>query len=552
MGSDKNKEIPLSWFVRPLLKYTPLYIEMVFIAICLRLLGLIEPFIFQVLIDRILPFQREASLLVVVSVFVGVSIFQMGFEVLKDLLGILTANKVTHELGVKIYNHLFKLPYGHFRRYTVGETLARVGETETIKGFLVGTSTGIILDLLFVFIYIGVLLAISPLLTAIVLIALPLQALVYIAFGPALRNRLRTSFDTSARHQTRLIDNITGIAAVKSLGAEPQVVRRLDRSLKSTLDARYRVELVNIFSDQLTFIIERGVTISILFFGATLVFSGDITLGQLVAFYMLAENVTDPIANFSSLWEAWQNIKVSRQRLGNIVNTDMENFALKPNLPADTPKDIVLTDVSFYYHPSTPILSNMSFQAQPHTLNLIVGPSGVGKSTFGRLAAGIESPVSGHVYIGGLNLSEFDPHSVRSHISYVPQQPYLFEGTIRDNLLFGSENASEDEIRSALKLAAADDLLVRLPDGLDTSVGERGSALSGGQMQRIAIARSILRNPKVLILDEPMSALDEETQKRLVESLIGLKAVTTLIVITHQSDIFAENDQIYRFMGEPL
>lgn len=549
MSNDQNndREIPLSWFTKTLWKYTPLYVELVFIAICLRLIGLVEPFIFQVIIDRILPFQREASLVVVIAIFAAVTLFQVGFEILSDLLGTLTANKVTREFGARIFDHLFKLPFSHFRKWSVGETITRVGETDTIRSFLVGTTTGVFLDLLFVVIYIGVLLTLSVPLTMIVLIALPAQALIYFAFGPFLRRRLRVQFDAGAAHQTQMVENISGIAAVKALSAEGKMLERLDQTLASSLFASYRVSLLNIYSDKLTFVVERSVTIAIIYFGSTLVFAGDLTLGQLVAFHLLAGRVTGPIANFAQLWESWQNIKVSRQRLGDIVNSDMEPFGARPRLNAGIEPRLSFENISFSYVDGAPILTRFSFEAAPKSLTLIVGPSGIGKSTFGRLAAGIDVPTSGRVLLGGLDISDYEPNDVRGKIAYIPQEPYLFSGTVRENLLIGHEGASEKDVATALRVAAADTLIERLPLGLDTHVGERGSALSGGQRQRLAIARSLLKKPKVLILDEPTSALDDAAQRRMVEELEALKETTTLIIITHRPDVFTRADQVVDF-----
>ena len=548
---ESAREIPLSWFTRSLWKYSPLYLELVFLAICLRLIGLVEPFIFQVIIDRILPFQREASLVVVVAIFAAVSLFQLGFEVLSSLLGALTANKVTREFGARIFDHLFKLPFSHFRKWSVGETIARVGETDTIRNFLVGTSTGVFLDLLFVVIYIGVLLALSVPLTMIVLVALPLQALIYFAFGPFLRRRLRAQFDAGARHQTLMVENISGVAAVKALSAERKMLERLDKTLHKSLNASYRVGLLNIFSDKLTFVVERGVTISIIFVGANLVFAGELTLGQLIAFHLLAEKVTDPIANFSGLWESWQNIRVSRQRLGDIVNTPMEPFGVHSKLPPFLEPRLSFENVSFGYVEGASILKRFNFSAEPHSLTLVVGPSGIGKSTFGRLAAGIDVPSEGKVRLGGEDIAKFEPHDVRSKIAYIPQESYLFSGTLRENLLIGEEEANEADLRAALRIAAADSVVERLPLGLETHVGERGSALSGGQRQRIAIARSLLKKPKVLILDEPTSALDDAAQRRMADELAQLKPTTTLIIITHRPEVFHDPDQIIDFEALP-
>ncbi len=540
-------EVPLSWFGLTLWKFTPLYVELIFLAICLRLLGLVEPFIFQVIIDRILPFQREASLLVVVAIFAAVSLFQLGFQVLSQLLGMLTANRVTRELGARIFEHLFKLPFSHFRKWPVGETIARISETDTIRNFLVGTTTGVFLDLLFVTVYIAVLLTLSVPLTMIILVALPVQVLIYMGFGPFLRRRLRAQFDAGAAHQSQMVETISGIAAVKALAAEDRMLERLNRTLHAGLNAGYRVGVLNIWNDKLLFALDRAITISIIFIGARLVFVGQLTLGELIAFHLLAEKVRAPVENFSRLWESWQNIRVSRQRLGDVVNTPMEPFGVLPKLPRDIEARLEFRNVSFSYTPEAPVLQHFDFCASPDTLTLIIGPSGIGKSTFGRLSAGIEVPDDGEILLGGQNIAHHEPHDVRQHIAYVPQEPYLFSGTLRDNLTLGDRSVTDETILRALRLSAADRLVEQLPQGLDTQVGERGSALSGGQRQRVAIARSLLRRPKVVILDEPTSALDGVAQRQLAAELQQLKKETTLIIITHSPNIFETPDQIVDF-----
>ncbi len=482
-----------------------------------------------------------------VFVFAAVSLFQLGFEVLSQLLSMLTANRVTRELGRRIFGHLFRLPFSHFRKWTVGETIARVSETDAIRSFLVGSTTGIFLDLIFVVIYLGVLMALSVPLAMIVLIALPIQLLIYMGFGPFLRRRLRLQFDAGAAHQTQMVENISGIAAVKALSAEQKMLERLDLTLNESLKTGYRVGLLRIWNDKLLLIVDRTITISIIYFGAQMVFAGQITLGELIAFHLVAEKITGPIQNFSRLWESWQNIRVSRQRLGDIVNTPMEPFDKRPNLPNDIMAQLQFHGVDFSYSPGKLVLKQFNFVAKPNTLTLIVGPSGVGKSTFGRLASGIEAPDKGHITIGGCNISEYDPNNVRTNIAYVPQEPYLFSGTLRENLTIGDENANAEAIEGALRISAAESLVDELPLGLDTLVGERGSALSGGQRQRVAIARSLMRRPKVLILDEPTSSIDSAAQHRMACELQHLKRETTLIIITHSPDLFESPDQVINF-----
>ena len=546
--SRPGQGVPLSWFSTTLRKHSLLYVELTFLAICVRLIGLLEPFVFQVVIDRILPFQREASLIVVIVVLIGANLFSLGFNLLAAFLGVSVANRLTSELGRRLFDHLFRLPLRHFRRWPVGETLSRIGETDTIRGFLIGVTTGASLDLLFIGVYFMVLLSISGKLTMVVAFALPLQALLYMCFGPVLRKRLRAQFDAGSHHQARMVENLSGMTAVKALTAEGAMLSRLSETLAQTLNASRRVYTMNAVSGQLLGLCEKGIFIGVIYIGAQQVFAGELTLGQLIAFQLIAEKIAAPIAGFSKLWQDWQNLRISRQRLGDILNSEQEKFGSGSVFPDDIEPRLAFQGVSFGYGPDEPpVISGLDLSLEPRTCTLVVGPSGIGKSTFGRLAAGLEEPQSGIITVGGQDLAAFEPESLRSRVVYVPQEPYLFSGTLRENLLLRTPDASDAEILDALRISAAGELVFRLAQGLDTEVGERGSALSGGQKQRVAIARAILQKPAILILDEPTSALDEAAQHRLVSELMQLRKQLTVIVITHRPDVFAGADRVIDF-----
>ena len=421
--------------------------------------------------------------------------------------------------------------------------MARIKETDTIRNFLVASTTGTFLDIIFLSIYLYVLFSISAELTFIVLASLPIQILIYFGFGPFLRQRLRAQFDAGAKHQSLVVESISGVTAIKSLTCEKFALNSLESTLDSNLHCAYRTSILSLISGKMVFVVKRSVTIGIIFIGAQQVFAGEMTLGQLIAFHMLVNRVVGPITNFSKLWEAWQNIKVSRQRLADILLSRTEPFGVNPDMPIKLENKLEFHDVGFQYSENNRVFDDLSISVNPNTLTVIVGPSGVGKSTLGKLAVGIEVPDAGAVCVGGHDISRFDPHSVRKNVVYVPQEPYLFSGNLHHNLSVGRE-VTEQEMRVALDFAAASELLHELPGGLQARVGERGAELSGGQRQRIALARAILAKPGILILDEPTNGLDEAVQVRFASNLAKLKEQITIIVITHRPGIFANVDQV--------
>ncbi|TGQ36548.1 peptidase domain-containing ABC transporter [Mesorhizobium sp. M00.F.Ca.ET.216.01.1.1] len=519
-------------------------VEIVVVAIVLRLLGLVQPFVFQTIIDRVLPFQREATLVLIVVILALTTLFSAGLDALAAFLGNHMSNRLTAELAHRIFRHVLNLPLRYLQQWQVGETLARIQEIDTVRGFLTGTVSGIALDILFAVIYIGALLSISPFLTLIVLVMLPLQIVVFGLIGPFVRRRMQESFLAGSHHQSRLVEAFANAATVKALTSEGVQVERFQETLNTSLLAGFRVAKLNILNSFVGDLLCNGSVILIIFFGSRLVFQNEITLGELIAFHLLAEKVSGPILSLSSIWEQWQGLRVARLRLGDFLNTPAETDTPRPKLLIEGPLHLSLKGLSFGYLPDQAVIRDMTLDIGPNRSTIIVGDSGRGKSTLAKLMSGLYEPDDGYVEANGHKLADCDPRSVRHSIAYLPQEPALFSGSIMDNLLLAKPDATNEEINKALADSASDRFIAQLPDGIHTDVGERGAFLSGGQRQRVALARSLLAGPAALILDEPTSALDAQSAGVVVETLKRLAREKTLIVITHNPSLLGKDANV--------
>ena len=524
-----------TWFVPAIVKYRRLFGEILLVSFVINLFALITPLFFQVVMDKVLVHQGLTTLDVIAIGLLAVSIFEVVLSGLRTYVFSHTTSRVDVELGARIFRHLLALPMSYFQARRVGDSVARVRELENIRSFLTGNAITVVLDVFFAVVFIAVMLLYSGWLTLIVLASLPLYALVSLSITPLLRARLHEKFNRGAENQAFLVESIAGIDTLKSMAVEPQMTRRWDNQLAHYVSASFRANTFSTIAHESVNLIGKLVVVGTLWLGARLVIDGQLTVGQLIAFNMLAGRVAQPIMRLAQLWTDFQQVGISVQRLGDILNTRTElptdNRSGMPRLNGR----IEFDEVRFRYRPDAQeVLCGVSLAIQPGEVIGIVGRSGSGKSTLTRLVQRLFVPERGRVLIDGIDLAQVDTASLRRQIGVVLQENVLFNRSIRENIALSDPGAPLEKVIASAKLAGAHDFILELQDGYDTLVGEHGSTLSGGQRQRIAIARALMGDPRILIFDEATSALDYESERVIQDNMQAICQGRTVIIIAHR------------------
>lgn len=526
----------ISWFIPALLKYKKLFLEVLLASFFLQLFALLTPLFFQVVIDKVLVHHGMSTLDVLAVGLLAISAFEVVLSGLRTYLFSHTANRVDVMLGAKLFKHLLALPIAYFEARRVGDSVARVRELESIRNFLTGSSLTLVVDLFFTVIFFLVLYFYSPALTAIVAGAIPFYLVLSIYITPILRNRLNEKFSRGAENQAFLVESITGIQTLKALAVEPQMQRRWEEQLAAYVDAGFMAGNLGNIANQIAGFINKVTTVLILWLGATAVMQGTLSIGQLIAFNMIAGRVSEPILRLVHLWQDFQQAGISLQRLGDILNSPTEpgynpGRAALPQLSGKVEFD----HVTFRYTPDRPeVLKNICLNIAPGEVIGIVGRSGSGKSTLTKLVQRLYVPESGRLLIDGVDLALIEPAWLRRQVGVVLQENYLFNCSIRDNIALSNPGMGMDEISQAAQMAGAHEFILEMPEGYDTLVGEQGSNLSGGQRQRIAIARALITQPKILILDEATSALDYESESIIQRNMRTICKGRTVFIIAHR------------------
>jgi subfamily B ATP-binding cassette protein HlyB/CyaB len=544
--SDVTRRFDITWFLGAIHKYRHLLSEVLVASFFLQLFGLVSPMFFQVVIDKVLVHRALSTLDVLVIGLLTISVFEAVLGILRTYLFAHTTNRIDVELGARLFHHLLALPMAYFQARRVGDSVARVRELENIRNFLTSSALTLVIDLFFTFVFVAVMFVYSPLLTWILLGSFPFYIVISAVATPLFRRQLDEKFRRGAENQAFLVESVTGIETLKAMAVEPQMQRRWEEQLAGYVAASFRVLSLGNTASQMVQLVSKVVTASLLYFGAKLVIDGSLSVGELVAFNILAGRVSAPVLRLAQMWQDFHQARLSVSRLGDILNTTAESTyaAGRARLPAIR-GDITFDHVTFRYRiDGQEVLHDVSFNVPAGQMVGIVGPSGSGKSTFAKLVQRLHVPESGRVLVDGMDLAMADPAWLRRQIGVVLQENVLFNRSVRENIALADPAISIERIIAAAHLAGAHEFILELTEGYDTIVGERGSTLSGGQRQRIAIARALIADPRILILDEATSALDYESERIIQQNMKQIAKGRTVLIIAHRLSTVRATDRI--------
>ncbi|PYS72448.1 MAG: hypothetical protein DMF69_07565 [Acidobacteria bacterium] len=518
----------------PLLKpYRRVLAEIFLASLILQCFGLALPIFTQVIVDNVVVHKNTSMLnMLLVGMFL-IGIFQATTTALRYYLLVHTTRRLDMQMVVDFYRHVLSLPIRYFEERKVGDILKRFNENARIRDFLTGRVMGVTLDCLMIFVYLGLMFYYNVKLTIVAIIFIPAYVALTLIATPIFKRQYREAFEKAAEADSQIVESISGVGAIKATASERSISWKLQGLIVKCLNVQFRSALSGMATISIGNMLQTLNTIILFWYGARLVMVGDLSIGQLVAFNVLVTSVTRPILSVVDLWREFQEVSIAVERLNDVFDATPEdvNEQKRMRLPTISGR-IKFENVTFRYptRPDKNALQNVDLEIQPGQTVALVGRSGAGKTTFANLLLRLHEPNEGRILIDGHDLRHVSISSLRSQVGVVPQDIFLFSGTIRENIAFGYLDAPLEQVVGAAMLAGAHEFVSELPLGYETKIGERGQSLSGGQKQRIAIARALFRKPRILIFDEATSALDTESESAIQKNLNQiLKDRTTLV-----------------------
>jgi len=524
------------WFVPELLKHKSIWRDVLLASLVIQVLGLATPLFTQVIIDKVIVHHTMNTLYVVTFALFMFMTFSALMTWIRQYLVLHTGNRIDAVLGAKVFSHLFALPIRFFEHRATGTLVARVQGLETIREFITGAAVTLMLDLPFLIIFMAVMFFYSWQLTLIVVGVVTAISIISLLVAPTLRNRLNEQFQLGARNQAFLTEYINGAETAKSLQMEPQLNKRFGDYLATYLSASFDTKKLSNTYNVSANTLEQFQVLAILGVGAWMVMQSEgFTIGMLVAFQMFAQRFSQPVLRLVGLWLEFQQANIAVKRLGDIMDVPTEPYSLIPSRDSNSAGKVDIQNLGFKYGADRPSLyENLNLTLEPGKLVAVMGASGTGKSTLTKLLQGFYQPTEGRVLIDGRDIRHLSANELRQYFGVVPQETTLYSGTIYENLQVANPQASFEQMMQACRMAEIHETIEEMPEGYQTTLGENGTGLSGGQKQRIAIARALLKRPRILLFDEATSSLDKATEEKMIHTINRLKGKVSMLYITHK------------------
>jgi ATP-binding cassette subfamily B protein len=549
LPKEEKEKFGFRWFLPAIRKHKRVLIEVFIASFFIQMLGLANPLLTQVIIDKVLV-QNSIDTLNVLGVLFVLIVATVALTAVRTYLFVDTSNRIDLAVGSRIMDHLYKLTLGYFQRRPVGEVSSRLHELENIRQFLTGTALTVGLDAVFSVVYMAIMFFYDVKLAIVALVVVPFMIGVTLFGAPILQAQIRRRSEEGAKSQSHLIETLTGVQTLKAGNIEQPSRWEWQKRYAGFVSAGFHAVLTSTAMNSATTLLSRLGDLAVLWYGAVLVIKGEMTLGQLIAFRIIAGYVTSPLMRLAQSWQNFQEVALSVERLGDVIDSPPEQ---KPEEATNIPMPSITGKVEFdsitfaYIAGQQPQLRNVSFEIPAGSFVGVVGKSGSGKSTVLKLIPRLYNPDAGRILVDDYEIAKVELYSLRRQIGTVLQDSLLFNSSVFSNIAIGDPDASPDEVMRAARVAGAHDFIMSLPQGYNTQVGEQGRALSGGQRQRIAIARAVLQRPRLLILDEATSALDSVSESLVCRNLAKEFQGKTVFFVTHRVRSVEHADRILVF-----
>ncbi|WP_206998684.1 peptidase domain-containing ABC transporter [Trinickia mobilis] len=536
-------------FIGYLAPYKKILAHLFLATFVIQMLGVVPPLIIQNILDGVVVHQNVSLLNLLIIGLVISNLFTQLMITIRAHLSNFMVRNLDFSMMSQFFKHTMSLPFSFFAKRKTGDVFARFQENQTIRAFLTESTVTTALNLLMIFIYFTIMFLYNVKMTLLLIaFVIPIMALTALA-TPRIKRYARDVFTASTEAKSLLMETLGGIETVKGMGIERPVRLKWERKYAKALEVQYRAQAFNILVGLGSQLLNAATTIVILWVGASLVLAQELSIGQLIAFNAFMGSVLAPLMGLVGLWSLMNDAAVAMERLGDVLDIEPEqkpsDFASRVLLP-DLQGDISLDGVYFRYGGNeTPyVLENVSFDIKQGEMIAIVGRSGSGKTTLAKLLVGFYTPTEGKIVVDGYDMNVIDQAFYRAQIGYVMQTNLVFSGTIAENIACGDASPDRRRIEEVAKMADAHPFIAKMPLGYEQVVGERGMGLSGGQIQRLCIARALYHDPRLLVFDEATSSLDTQSESNILANMQDILKGRTAVIIAHRLSTIMRADKI--------